>query len=211
MKNENSARGGSAIGGKKLLSIGLAGCVVIAAIALTSIPTQAATKTIKDLIVKSTDSDKHEIKAVKNGHIYTIDTENAKKKKASKGSKKLLFSEIKDGDVLNVKGAMDSDRDVVATEVRDLSTTSSATMYGVVDEINSTTQTVKIKTTDRGELTVAILKSTLIKYDGKTKKFSDIREDDKVFVTGTWSSSKKTITKTKKFYILVKDDYSKLD
>jgi hypothetical protein len=196
---------------KKFLSASLVGCLVFAAVALTASPTLAATKTIKDLIVKSTDSDKHEIEAVKNGHTYTIDTENAKKKKASKGSKKLLFSEIKDGDVLNVKGSMDSDRNVIATEVRDLSTTSSAKMYGIVEEINNTTQTVKIETTDRGEITVAVLKSTSIKYDGKKKKFADIQEDDKVLITGTWSSSKKTITKTKKFYILVKDDYTKLD
>jgi hypothetical protein len=196
---------------KKIVSAGLVGCLVFAISAMTALPIQAATKTIKDLVVKSTDSDKHEIKAVKDGHTYTIDTENAKKKKASKGSKKLLFSEIKDGDVLNVKGATDSDRNVTATEVRDLSTTSSAKMYGIVEDINSTTQTVKIETTDRGEITVAIVKKTSVKYDGHKKKFADIREDDKVLITGTWSSSKKTITKTKKFYILVKDDYSKLD
>ena len=172
---------------------------------------QAATKTVKDLVVKSTDSSDHTIKAVKEGHTYTIEAANAKLKKASKGSKKLKFSDIKDGDVLNVKGSLDSDRNMTATEVRDLSTTKSTTMYGIVKEINSTTQTVKIETTDRGELTVAILKSTSIKYDGKKKKFSDIHEDDKVLVTGTWKSSKKTITKTKKFYILVKDDYKKLD
>ncbi len=172
---------------------------------------QAATKTIKDLIVKSTDSSDHTIKAVKDGHTYTIDATNAKKRKASKGSKKLLFSEIKDGDVLKVKGDVDDDRNVTATDVRDLSTTKSATMYGIVKEINDTTQTVKIETTDRGTMTVAIVKSTAIKYDGKKKKFADIREDDKVLITGTWSSSKKTITKTTKFYIIVKDDYKKLD
>jgi hypothetical protein len=214
MKNKISAQGRSASGektNKKLLSAGLIGCAVIAVMALTSVPTQAATKTTKDLIVKSTDESDHTIKAVKGGHTYTIDATNAKLKKASKGNKTLKFSDIKDGDVLDVKGAVDSDHDVTATEVRDLSTTSSAKMYGIVKEINSTTQTVKIETTDRGELTVAILKSTSIKYDGKKKKFVDIREDDKVLVTGTWSHSKKTITKTKKFYILVKDDYTKLD
>jgi len=196
---------------KKLLTASLIGCIALTAAALTASPTLAATKTTKDLIVKSTDEDKHEIKAVKSGHTYTIDTENAKLKKASKGNKSLQFSDIKDGDVLNVKGSVDSNHDVTATEVRDLSSTSSAEMYGVVKEINSTTQTVKIDTPDRGKITVAILKSTSIKYDGKKKKFADIREDDKVLVTGTWSSSKKTITKTKKFYILVKDDYKKLD
>ncbi|TSA44454.1 hypothetical protein D4R51_03815, partial [bacterium] len=80
-----------------------------------------------------------------------------------------------------------------------------------VDSISSATQTVKIVSTKRGKITVAISKSTSIKYDSKKKKFADIREDDKVLVTGTWNHSKKTITSTKKFYILVKDDYSKLD
>jgi hypothetical protein len=130
--------------------------------------------------------------------------------KSKSGKKTLKFSSIKDGDVLNVKGS-EHDRDVTATEVRDISTTKSATIYGVVDEINSTTQTVKIKTTDRGKITVAISTSTKITYDGKKRTFADIREDDKVLVTGTWNSSKKTITKTKNFDILVKDNYDKLD
>lgn len=198
---------------KKFFFAALISCSILTAVTLVSLPAQAATKTktVKDLIVKSKDSDDHTIKAIKDGHTYTIDATNAKKKKASKGSKKLLFSEIKDGDVLNVKGPFDSDNNVTATEVRDLSTTKSATMYGVVETINSTTQTVKIQTPDRGEITVAIIKSTSVKYDGKKKKFADIHEEDKVLVTGTWSTSKKTITKTKKFYILVKDDYTKLD
>jgi hypothetical protein len=195
---------------KKIVSAGLIGCLVFAISVLTISPTQAATKTVKDLIVKSTDESKHEIKAVNSGHTYTIGVANAKLKKASKGNKSLKFSDIKDGDVLNVKGSVDSNHDVTATEVRDLSATSSAEMYGIVTEINSTTQTVKIDTPDRGKITVAILKSTSIKYDGTKKKFADIRKDDKVLVTGTWSSSKKTITETKKFYILVKDDYKKL-
>ena len=120
------------------------------------------------------------------------------------------FSDFKDGDVLNVKGAYDK-RDVTATRIVDLSTTKTATMYGVVDSISPATQTVKIKTTKRGKITVAISKSTKIKYNGKKKKFADIREDDKVLVTGNWNSSKDTITKTKNFNILVKDDYKKLD
>jgi hypothetical protein len=210
MKNENSASGGQT--NKKLLSVGLIGCAVIAVMALTSAPTQAATKTIKNLIVKSTSNTDHEIKAVKNGSTYTItvDTTTTKIYKSKSGHTTLKFSAIHDGDVLNIKGSV-SKHDVTASEVRDLSTTKSATMYGVVDEINSTTQTVKIKTTDRGKITVAIVKSTKITYDGKKRVFKDIREKDKVLVTGTWNSSKKTITKTKNFDILVKDDYSKLD
>jgi len=197
---------------KKILFMVVIGCAVIAVMALTSVPTQAATKTIKNLIVKSTDDSDHTIDAVKNGHTYTItvDTTTAKIYKSKSGKKTLKFSSIKDGDVLNVKGS-EHNRDVTASEVRDLSTTKSATMYGVVDEINSTTQTVKIKTTDRGKITVAIVKSTKVTYDGKKRIFKDIREKDKVLITGTWNSSKKTITKTKNFDILVKDDYDKLD
>ncbi|MFA6193667.1 MAG: hypothetical protein WC726_02275 [Parcubacteria group bacterium] len=197
---------------KKILFAGMVGCAVVAVMALTSVPTQAATKTIKNLIVQSTDDSDHTIKAVKSGHTYTItvDTTTTKMYKSKSGHTTLKFSAIHDGDVLNVKGS-EHDRDVTATEVRDLSTTKSATMYGVVDEINSTTQTVKIKTTDRGKITVAIVKSTKITYDGKKRVFKDIREKDKVLVTGTWNSSKKTITKTKNFDVLVKDDYDKLD
>ena len=186
-------------------------CVAFCSLAYAN-SAQAATKTIKKLIVKSTDDSDHTIKAVKSGHTYTItvDTTTTKMYKSKSGHTTLKFSAIHDGDVLNVKGS-EHDHDVTASEVRDLSTKKSATMYGVVDEINDTTQTVKIKTTDRGKITVAILSSTKITYDGKKRAFKDIREDDKVLVTGTWNSSKKTITKTKNFDILVKDDYDKLD
>lgn len=194
----------------KAASLAAVVCMSFLSLAIISLPAQAATKTIKNLIVKSTDDSDHTIKAVKDGSTYTIDAMNATLKKSKSGSKSLKFSQIKDGDVLNVKGSV-SHHDVTASEVRDLSTTKSATMYGVVDEINSTTQTVKIKTTDRGKITVAIVKSTKVTYDGKKRIFKDIREKDKVLVTGTWNSSKKTITKTKNFDILVKDDYDKLD
>jgi len=197
---------------KKIVSASLIGCLIFAVAALAPAPTKAATKTIKNLVVKSTDDSDHTIKAVKSGTTYTIDATNATLKKSKSGSKSLKFSQIKDEDVLNVKGSV-SKHDVTASEVRDLSTTSSATFYGVVvaGEINSTTQTVKIETIDRGKITVAIIKSTKITYDGKKRAFKDIREKDKVLVTGTWNSSKKTITKTKNFDILKKSDYDKLD
>jgi len=197
---------------KKLLSASLIGCMVFALSALTAVPTQAATKnkTVEDMIVKSSDDSDNTVKAVKDGDTYTIDASNATLKKESKSGKSMQFSDFKDGDVISVKGAFNK-RDVTATLIWDSSTTKSATMYGVVDSINTATQTVKIKTTKRGKLTVAISKSTKITYDGKKKKFADIQEDDKVLVTGTWNSSKDTITKTKNFYILVKDDYKKLD
>jgi len=197
---------------KKITAVALAGCLVLFFFATVNPAAQAAAKnkTVKDMIVKSTDDSKETIKAVKDGDTYTIDASSATMKKESKGSKSMKFSDLKDGDVINVKGSFD-DRDVTATEVRDLSTTKSASFYGVVESISSATQTVKIVSTKRGKITVAISKSTKIKYDGKKRKFADIRDDDKVLVTGNWSSSKKTITKTKKFYILVKDDYSKLD
>jgi hypothetical protein len=195
---------------KKILLAGLVGCLFFTAAALAPAPAHAATKTIKELIVKSTSDSDHEIKAVKNGHTYTIDATSAKLKKAKSGNKTLLFSDIDKGDVLNIKGSV-SDYDVTATEVRDLSTTKSAVFYGIVREISNATHTVKIETPKRGTITVAVLNSTKITYDGKKKAFDDIREDDKILITGTWNHSKKTITKTKKFAILVKDDYDKLD
>jgi len=185
--------------------------LTVAFLAIAALPIQAATnKTVKSLIVKSVDKNKEEIKAVKNGNTYTIDVSSATLKKAKSGSKTMKLADIKKGDVLNVKGSYDS-HDVTATEVRDLSTTKSATMYGVVKDINAATQTVKIETLKRGKITVAILSSTKVTYDGKKRKFADILENDKVLVTGTWNSSKKTITKTKNFDILVKADYAKLD
>jgi len=196
---------------KKTISLTLAGCLILSSLAFAVLSARAATnKTVKNLIVKSISDSKKEIKAVKNGNTYTIDAENAKIKKEKSGNKSMKFSDIKKGDVLNVKGSYDS-HDVTATEVRDLSTTKKATFYGVVKNINSATQTVKIETPKRGTITVAVLSSTKITYDGKKKKFADIREDDKVLVTGTWNHSKKTITKTKNFDILVKDDYDALD
>jgi len=195
---------------KKSIALIAPVCLAACFFALAPITQAAKNKTVKSLIVKSVDDSKKEIKAVKDGHTYTIDAASAKIKKEKSGSKTMAFSDLKKGDVLNVKGSYNS-HDVTATEVRDLSTTKSATFYGVVSEINSATQTVKIETPKRGDITVAILKSTSIKYDGKKRAFKDIREDDKVLVTGTWNHSKKTITKTKKFYILVKDDYNDLD
>ena len=189
----------------------LATSLTVAFLAVATLPIQAATnKTVKSLIVKSIDDSKEEIKAVKNGNTYTIDVTSATFKKEKTGSKTMKLADIKKGDVLNVKGSYDS-HDVTATEVRDLSTTKKATFYGVVTEMNTATQTVKIETPKRGKITVAIVKSTKITYDGKSRKFADIREDDKVLVTGTWNHSKKTMTKTKNFDILVKDDYTKLD
>jgi hypothetical protein len=193
---------------KKALAVS---AIVFFLLATLSFSAKAATnKTVKDLVVKSVDDSDHEIKALKDGDTYTIDVTNAKFKKAKSGNKTMKLSDIKKGDILNVKGSYDS-HDVTATEVRDLSTTKSASFYGVVTEKNDATQTVKIETPKRGKLTIAILKSTKVKYDGKTRKFSDIREDDKVIVTGTWNHSKKTITKTKKFYMLDKSDYDSMD
>lgn len=194
VKNKISARGEYASDGKTKITIAaaLAGCLVLFFFAAANPEVQAAAKnkTVKDMIVKSTDDSDHTIKAVKNGDTYIIDASNATMKKEKSGSKSMEFSDLKDGDVINVKGSFD-DRDVTATEVRDLSTTKSATFYGVVDSISSATQTVKIVSTKRGKITVAISKSTSIKYDGKKKKFANIREDDKVLVTGTWNHSKK--------------------
>lgn len=209
-----SALGGCASGAKtnkKSIALIVPVCLAVCFFALVPATQAAKNKTIKDLIVKSTDDSDHTVKAIKDGHTYaiTVDTTSTKLYKSKSGHTTFDFSDVKKGDVLQVKGS-EHDRDVTATEVRDLSMTKSATMYGVVSEINSSTQTVKIETPKRGEITVAILKSTSIKYDGKKRAFKDIREDDKVLVTGTWNHDKKTITKTKKFYMLVKEDYDAL-
>ncbi len=196
---------------KKTISLALAGCLILSSLAFAVLSVRAATnKTVKNLIVKSLNDDRKEIKAVKDGHTYTIDAKNAKIRKEKSGSKSMKFSSIKKGDVLYAKGSYD-DHDVTATLVRDLSVTKKATFYGVVTERNSATQTVKIETLKRGKITAAILKSTKVTYDGKKRTFDDIRDDDEVLVTGTWNHSKKTITKTKNFDILVKDDYDDLD
>jgi hypothetical protein len=196
---------------KKIAPLVLAGCFFAFFGAFTVPAAMAKNKTEKKMVIKSIDDSKREIKAVKDGSTFTIDTSSTTKfRKESKGSKTLKFSDFKKGDVINVTGSFDS-HDVTATTVRDLSVTKSATFYGVVDSINTSTQTVKIITPKRGTITVAVLSSTKITYDGSKKKFSDIREEDKVLIRGTWNKSKKTITKTKNFDVLVKDDYDGLD
>jgi len=196
---------------KKTLSVVLIGSMVLACTMMSMLPAKASTKTIKNLVVKSTDDSHHEIKAVKNKHVYTIDTTHAVLRKSKSGSIVLAFSEIKRGDVLNVTGSEDSNHDVTATLIRDLSVTKKATFYGIVKKISDSSQTVKIKTLKRGRLTVFILGSTKITYDKNKRTFDDIRIGDKVLVTGTWSHSKKKITKTKKFDILVRKDYPNLN
>jgi hypothetical protein len=196
---------------KKVAPLVLAGCFFVFFGTLAVPAAMASTKTEKKLVIKSIDDSKREIKAVKHGNTYTIDTSSTTKlRKESSGSKTLKFSDFKKGDVINVTGSFDG-HDVTATTVRDLSVTKNATFYGVVDSITTSTKTVKIITPKRGTITVAVLSSTKVTYDGGKKQFSDIRKDDKVLIRGNWSKSKKTITKTKDFDILVKSDYDALD
>jgi len=57
-----------------------------------------------------------------------------------------------------------------------------------------------------------VLDSTKIKdKDGHNIVFSDLKEDDRVFVTGKWSRKNKTIAKTKTVDVLDEDDFEDLD
>lgn len=188
-------------------------CIAILAFGAFFSGTRAAeAKTEKNLVIKSIDDDQKEIKALKNGDTYTIDASSAKIRKGSSGNKSMTFSQLSSGDVINVEGTF-TDKDVTATKVRDLSYNDkkSVTFYGKIDSINTAAKTIKIKTLHRGKLTVAVLNSTKIKdKDNKTILLGDLEKGDRVLVRGTWSRTKKTITKTKSIEALHDSDYDDL-
>ena len=85
------------------------------------------------------------------------------------------------------------------------------TFYGKIDSTNEATKTFKINTLDRDKQTISVLDSTKIRdKDGHSISFSDLKEDDRVFVTGKWSRKNKTITKTKTVDVLDDDDFDEL-
>jgi hypothetical protein len=173
----------------------------------------AEAKTLKKAIIEDINSDTKVIKAIKDGDTYTIDATSAKYRKGATSSVSMKFSTIKEGDVITIEGSFDG-KDVTATKIRDLSyyDKKTVTFYGKIDSINSTTNTLKINTIDRHDQTISVLSSTKIKNeDGDTIKLADLKEDDRILVTGKWSRKKNTITKTKTIDVLDDDDYSDLD
>lgn len=170
-------------------------------------------KTVKNAIIEKISHSAKTLEAVKSGTTYVVDAKNAKIRKGSSGSKSLKYSKVKKGDVINIEGSFD-DENVTATKIRDLSyyNKHTATFYGVIDSLTESTKTFKIDTLDRDKQTVAVLNSTDIENkDGDDIEFSDLKEDDKVLVRGTWNDSKNTITKTKWVEVLDDDDYDDLD
>jgi|GEM_PF-1027212 translation initiation factor IF-1 len=195
---------------KTLIALSAVSCLGLA----TFFAVQAATtKTVKNAIIEKIDHDAKTLEAVKNGTTYVVNAGSAKIRRGISGSHKINFSKVKKGDVINIEGSFDDD-DVVATKIRDLSyyNKHTATFYGVIDSITESTKTFKIDTLDRDEQTVAVLSSTDIENeDGHSIEFSDLKEDDKVLVRGTWNDSANTITKTKWVHVLDDDDYDDLD
>ena len=172
-------------------------------------------KTIKKMVVKSINHEAKTLKALKDGDTYDVTATSAKIRKGSNSSRKTTFSKIKEGDVITVEGSFD-DTDVTATKIRDLSydDKKTVTFYGKIDSdsINDATKTFKIETLDRDKQTISVLDSTKIKdKDGHNIVFSDLKEDDRVFVTGKWSRKNKTIAKTKTVDVLDEDDFEDLD
>lgn len=173
----------------------------------------AQAKTVKKLVVKSIDHDAKTLKAVKNGDVYDVNATNAKIRKGSNSSRKTTFDKIKKGDVITVEGSFDG-KDATATKIRDLSfdDKKTVTFYGEIDSINEATKTFKIDTLDRDTQTVSVLDSTKFRdEDENSISFSNLKENDKVFVTGKWSRTKKIITKTKTIDVLHDSDYDELD
>ena len=74
---------------KKITAVALAGCLVLFFFATVNPAAQAAAKnkTVKDMIVKSTDDSKETIKAVKDGDTYTIDASSATMKKRARAAR----------------------------------------------------------------------------------------------------------------------------
>lgn len=172
----------------------------------------AQAKTVKKLVVKSIDHEAKTLKAVKNGDVYDISATNAKIRKGSNSSRKTTLAKIREGDVITVEGAF-NDKNVTATKIRDLSfdDKKTVTFYGTIDSINEATKTFKINTLDRDKQTISVLDSTKLRNkDGHSMSFSDLKEDDRVFVTGKWSRKNKTITKTKTVDVLDDDDFDEL-
>ncbi len=196
---------------KKISSVVLIGGAALACAALGFSPVQA--KTVKKMVVKSIDHDAKTLKAIEGGDTYTVTATNAKVRKGSSSAKSMTFSQVKEGDVVTIEGTFD-DKDVTATKIRDLSyyDKHTVTFYGKIDSLNSATNTFKIKTLDRGKLTISVLSSTKLRDKDNDKiKFSDLEEHDRVFVTGEWNRKKKTITKTKSVNVLHDSEYDDLD
>ena len=173
----------------------------------------AEAKTVKNAIVEKIDYDAKTLEAVKNGTTYVVNASSAKIRRGSSGSHKITYSKIKEGDVINIEGSFD-DENVTATKIRNLSYyhKHTTTFYGVIDSLTESSNTFKIETLERGDQTVAILKSTDIEdEDGRNIEFSSLKEDDKVLVRGKWNDSKNTITKTKWVEVLDDDDYDDLE
>lgn len=173
----------------------------------------AEAKTVKKMVIKSINDDDKTIKAIKNGDEYTVNAASAKIRKGASSTKKMNFSTLEEGDVITVEGSF-SDRNVTATKVRDLSyyDQKTVTFYGTIDSLTQDATTLKIEPLERSKQTVAVLSSTKIKdKDGGKIKFSDLKEDDRVLITGKWSRKKNTITKTKTIDVLDDDDYEDLD
>jgi len=173
----------------------------------------ADAKTVKEMVVKSVDHDEKTLKAIKNGDTYSVNAANAKIRKGKTGGNSMSFSRVKEGDVVTIEGSFD-DTDVTAIKVRDLSYNNkkTATFYGTIDSITSSTKTIKIDTLDRDKQTIAVLDSTdITNCDDDEISLSDLKEDDIILVRGKWNDSKNTITKTKWIEVLDSDDYEDLD
>ena len=173
----------------------------------------AEAKTVKKMVIKSINDDDKTIKTIKNGDEFTVNAATAKIRKGASSTKKMNFSTLEVGDVITVEGSY-SDRNVTASKVRDLSyyDKKTVTFYGTIDSLTEAKNQIKITPLERKKQTITVLSSTKIKdKDGDKIKFSDLKEDDRVFVTGKWNRKKNTITKTKTIDVLDDDDYEDLD
>lgn len=172
----------------------------------------SAKRTLKNAIVKEISQSAKTLTVIKDGSAYAVSASSAKIRKGSSGSKSIKYSKIKKGDVVNIEGSFD-DNNITATKVWDLSYNNkkTVTFYGVVYSLKASAKIFKINTFSRKRQTVTVLDSTVIENDDDIIDYSDLAEDDKVLIRGTWSESKKTITKTNWIRVLNDDDYEDLD
>jgi len=111
-----------------------------------------------------------------------IKTEKASVSK--KYGETLMVNEIKVGDLINVKGDLESSPDVIsikASMIKDMSDERGARVFsGVVLDRATSTQGYRVSTTDNGIITVGVNQKTAIVKGTKNVGINDIKIGDKI-------------------------------
>lgn len=128
---------------------------------------------------------------VARGTTYKVDATNAKTVRRFNASMKL--SDIQIGDIVQVKGVMQTSTSITATDVRDLSLQARHGQFnGTVQSISGTS--FVITTEHKGTQTINTTSSTMYKHLGKTAAFTDIAVGSRLRVYGVWNTTNKNVT-----------------